>query len=113
MNIWDKLLKVNVKDKDYFKKEFYNYIEEIKKDDFILKIGEIENKNYYIITEENRMNSYFIHIVPKQIYILFKEMQKKTPNQFLGYTVLVKQYNNKDLRISCFGVECHKLSKFD
>ena len=57
------------------------------------------------------MNSYFIHIVPKQVYALFKEMQEKAPNSVLGFSVLAGKYKSRDVRVSCFGIECSLLGK--
>ena len=57
------------------------------------------------------MNSYFLHIVPKEVYNLFKEMQIKAKNQFLGFSVLVGRFNDKDVRVNCFGVKCNLLGK--
>jgi len=32
-------------------------------------------------------------------------------NQFLGFSVVAGKYKNKDVRVSCFGVECGKLGR--
>jgi len=111
MNIWDKLSEVDIKNKERFQKLFSEMIAKIQKNKFPIKIGEIEKEDYYIVVEENRANSYFVHIVPKQVYGLFKEMQKEAPYQFLGFSVVAGKYNNKDVRISCFGVQCSLLGK--
>jgi len=69
----------------------------------------IEKGDYFIIVESNRMNSYFVHIVPNQTYELFKEMQKT--DQFLGFSVVAGKYKRKDVSVSCFGVDCSTLGK--
>ena len=78
---------------------------------FELIIGEKEYSNYYIIIGGNRLNSYFVHVVPKQAYDLFKKMQERIKNQMLCFTVLAGKHNNKDVRVSCFGVEYGLLGK--
>jgi len=111
MKIWDKLLEVGIDNKERYEKIFSETIEKIRNNDFPIKIGELEREDYYIVTEESRMDSLFIHIVPKQVYNLFKEMQKLAPNEFLGFSILIGKYGEKDIRVSCFGVECSVLGK--
>ena len=111
MNIWDKLLEVDIENKERFQALFYEIVNRIPKNTFPLTLGEREEKDHFIIIEENRMNSYFIHIVPKQVYTLFKEMQASAPGQFLGFSVVAGKYNNRDVRVSCFGVPCQHLAK--
>ena len=75
------------------------------------KIGELEKGDHYLAIEDNRMDCYFVHIVPKEVYKLFKELQTKAPQQFLGFSVVVGKHNNKEVRVSCFGVQCSLLGR--
>ncbi len=111
MKIWDKLSQVNIDNKEKYQNVFIDVVKKIQNNDFQLTIGETNKGDYKIVIEENRMNSYFIHIVPKQVYELFKEMQKKAPNEILGFSVLAGKHNEKDIRVSCFGVQCNLLGK--
>ena len=111
MNIWDKLSQVNITDKERFQSLFSETVKKVQNNEFTLVHGETEKEGYYIVIEESRMNSYFVHIVPKQVYSLFKEMQTTAPQQFLGFSVLAGKHNNKDVRVSCFGVKCSLLGK--
>ena len=111
MKIWDKLSKVNIDNKEKYQKVFVDTVKKIQNDDFPLNIGEIEKEDYTISIEENRKDSYFVHIVPKQVYELFKEMQEKAPNEILGFSVLAGKCKGKDIRVSCFGVQCNLLGK--
>ncbi len=110
MDIWNRLAQINIKNKKRFQNLFSEIVSEFQAGKFNLTIGEIENTDYFTVIEDNRMDSYFIHIVPKEIYGLFKEMQK-IPNSFLGFSVLAGSHNNKDVRVSCFGVQCSLLGK--
>jgi len=65
-----------------------------------------------VIVETNRLRSYFVHIVPEESYNLFKEISQKAPQQFLGFSVFVKKYHDKDVRVSCFGIPCSLLVSF-
>ena len=111
MSIWTKLSQVNLENKEKFQKVFAETVKKIQNNTFSLNIGEVENDDYYIVVEENRMNSCFVHVVPKQVYALFKEMQQKAPNEMLGFSVLAGKKNGKDVRVSCFGVQCNLLGK--
>lgn len=107
MNIWDKLLEVDVKNKEKFVKIFSDVVKMIGEGIFDFK--EKKEDNYSIVIEENRVGSYFVHIVPDEVLELFKEMKKI--EGFLGFSVLAGKYKNKDVRVSCFGIECNKLGK--
>ena len=85
--IWDKLLQMNVNNKEKYQKIFSEIVEKVKNDNFPLLVGHIEKEHYYLVVEE-KAGSYFIHIVPKQAYNLFKEMQENIPNAFLGFSAL-------------------------
>lgn len=111
MDIWDKILAARVKDKEKYTKLFPEIIEYVlfKKQDFD---DNVEDKDfYYLVTEENRANSIFVHIVPKELMSLFREIQIKAPNEFLGYSVLIGRRKNREVRVSCFGVPCSILAK--
>lgn len=111
MNIWNKLLQTNITNKERFENIFLETVENVQAGKFDLKIGERENSDHFVVVEENRFESYFIHIVPKEIYKLFKEIQAKAQNDFLGFSVLAGNRNNKPIRVSCFGVQCGLLGK--
>lgn len=111
MKVWDKLSEVDIDNKELFQNLFSEIVAKIQRRKFELKVGETEKENYHLIIEENRMNSYFVHIVPKQAYSLFREIQKQAPNQFLGFSVVAGKHGNKDVRVSCFGIQCNLLGK--
>ncbi|MBD3259855.1 hypothetical protein GF371_04475 [Candidatus Woesearchaeota archaeon] len=111
MKIWDKLSQVNVENKERYMRIYSEIVKKVQNNEFSLDVGETEKDEHFIVVEDNRMNSYFVHIVPKQLYNLFKEMQEKAPNQILGFSVMVGKHNNKDVRVSCFGVQCNLLGK--
>lgn len=97
--------------KEKYQRVFAEVVKKIQKNDFPLNIGEINEGDYTIVIEDNRMNSYFVHVVPKQVYNLFKEMQEKAPNEILGFSILAGRYNEREIRVSCFGVQCNLLGK--
>jgi len=110
-NIWDKLGKTNIKQKEKFAKIFADLVKDIRLDNYNFSANTVDKGDYFIIHEENRQNSFFISIVPKEVYPLFKEMQEKAPNQFLGFSVLCGKKQEKDIRVTCFGVPCSLLAK--
>ena len=111
MDIWDQILKTRVKDIERFANLFPQVIDYIlfKKKEFR---DDMEDKqDYLLITEENRANCVFVHVVPKELMSLFRQMQIQSPNDFYGYSVLAGRRDGKDLRITCFGVPCSILYK--
>ena len=111
MNFWkNELSELNVKNKAKYQKLFSQLVSRVQNNRFSVNPGVKEYKEHYVITEENRLNSYFVHIVPKEAFYIFKEMIKQ-PDIFLGFSVLAGKYNDKDIRVSCFGVKCDLLGK--
>jgi len=111
MSIWNRLSQVNISNKERFQALFSEIVNRIQNNEINLKPSEIENEDHYLVIEENRKDSYFVHIVPKEIYRLFNEMQESAPNEFLGFSVVAGRFNSKDVRVSCFGVQCNLLGK--
>ena len=103
MTIFEKLEKVNIKNKERYLELFRDLIKQIKSGNYGFK--DKEGEDYFIINEK-RMDSNFVHGVPRELIDLFNEMKEKAPNEFLGFTVLI---NN--VRVSCFGIPCSVLSK--
>ena len=102
--MWEKLGKVNVKNREKYIKLFRDLIDNLKSGDYNFK--NYDGGDYYIINEENRKSSKFVHIVPKELINLFNEMKEKAPDEFLGFSVLIN-----DVRVSCFGIPCSELTK--
>ncbi len=110
-NIWQELEKINIKDKERFAKIFAKLVKDIRSNNYNFPTKIIDKGEYFIVNEENRQNSFFITIVPKEAYSLFKEMQEKAPDEFLGFSVLCGKKQEKDIRVTCFGIPCSILAK--
>src|SRR3989344_4107094 len=108
---WNELSKLNINNKDKFVNIFRKVLDKINEGVFNFKESKIEKNDYYIIVEEDRLNSYFVHIVPKEAYSLFNKMKIEQPSSILGFSVLVGKYNNREVRVSCFSIPCDLLSK--
>ena len=102
--MWEKLEKVNIKNKERYIQLFKDLISKLKSGSYNFKNN--DGGDYYIINEENRKGSKFVHIVPKELMNLFNEMKEKVPDEFLGFTILIN-----DIRVSCFGIPCSELTK--
>ena len=109
--IWKRLSELDVDNKEKFVEIFASLVREIQDGKFNFNDNKVEKEDYYLIVEEGRLNSYFIHVVPKQAYGLFEEMKSVAPNEFLGFSVLVGKHKGIDVRASCFGVSCNELTK--
>ena len=106
MNIWDELGKTQVNNAEKYAQIFAKVVSEAKVNRYRFHSEMKDYGDYTIVCEDNRANSYFIHIVPKEVMSLFRKMQINCPNEFLGFSVLCGKKDGKDLRVSCFGVNC-------
>jgi len=97
---WQALEKVDIQNKEIYVQAFAKLIKEIKEEIFDFKDKEADN--YFIINKNN-----IVYVVPKEIINLFNQMVEESPNEFLGFTVLVKD----NIRASCFGVPCTECSR--
>jgi len=100
--------RINVNDKKMCLEIFKKLMKKIKSGDFDYKDTQTEN---YLIINEDRLNSHFIHVVPKKLESFFNEIKGKNQNSFLGFTVLVGRNLDKDVRLSCFGIPCSELTR--
>ncbi len=73
---------------------------------YVFSEGVKEKGKCYVISESGRKGSLFVHVVPKDLIRLFREAQKKAPDEFLGFSVLAGKHNGMDVRVSCFGIPC-------
>jgi hypothetical protein len=110
-SLWNKLEKKKLKNKEKIINAFLQLVEQVTSKQYNFQEGEFKSKDYYIVNEYGRLNSYFVHVVPKQFYKIFKELRKKEPHAFLGFSMLCGKYNDKDIRVSCFGVPSTDLIK--
>ncbi|GBE19572.1 hypothetical protein BMS3Abin17_00296 [archaeon BMS3Abin17] len=101
--MWKKLEEVDIKNKEKYLEFFKNLIKQIEADKYDFKD---KGGDDYKIINEKKHNENFVHIVPKELTNLFNEMKEKTPDEFLGFTILINK-----TRVSCFGIPCHILSK--
>ena len=111
MKIWDELLGKDIEDKEKYVKIFSKLVDEVKKNPKeYIKDEVIEKEDYYLVMEENREKSCFVHVVPKELFMFFNDMRKKVKG-ILGFSVLVANVEGKEVRVSCFGVDCSHLGK--
>lgn len=112
MKVWDKISQLSIENPHRFKSCFQNIVQQIQEDIFDLTVREKKEKEFFLIVENNRLNSYFVHIVPFEAYDLLKEIARTAPQQFLGFSIFIKKYEDKDIRVSCFGIPCSLLTNF-
>lgn len=102
--VWDKLEKIKIKNKKKSIEAFLKIVKDVQTNVYNFQAGEIKEKDYVIVHETNRMDSFFIHVVPKETYKIFKDLQKKEPQSFLGFSILAGKLGDRDVRVSCFGI---------
>lgn len=108
--IWDKIEKIKIKNKKKSIDVFMKIIKDVQTNVYNFQAGEIKEKDYTIVHETNRMDSFFIHVVPKEAYKIFKNLQKKEPQSFLGFSILAGKIGDRDVRVSCFGIPTNDLT---
>jgi len=113
MNQWERLSSTHLEEKEEkkFQRLFVQTVKKLQTEGLKWGAGEHERKGYFLVVEENRAGGWFVHIVPAQLRTLFEEMNQKSPNAFLGFSVLAGEHEGKPLRASCFGVKCDLLAK--
>jgi len=107
MKITD-LQDIKINNRLVYIRAFKEIMDKIRTDQFNYEDG--ENEKYFVINEE-RLNSHFVHIVPKELINVFNKVRKDNPSEFLGFSVLVRELKDKEVRLSCFGIPCAELTK--
>jgi len=100
-------IKFSKEEKDRYIQVFKETLEKIKLNSIDLTQKKTKHKDYYLIIEPDRLNSIFVHIVPLSLYDLFNSLKENLKDQFLGFSILVKD----NTRLSCFGIPCSELTK--
>ncbi len=111
-NIW-KTVEVEaakIEDKEKYKKLFAELVGKLQ-DRKLEFEKEIDYKGDHYIIFDERLGGYFVHLVPEDLYILFRRIQKDKPNSILGFSILCGRHKGKDLRATCFGIPCSDLAK--
>ncbi len=111
VNLWDELSTLKVKNEEKYAKIFAKIVNDAK----LYRYEWHENMKMYddyaIMCEQDRADSSFIHLIPKEAMPLFRKMLINHPNEFLGFSVLCGKIKGQDLRVTCFGVHCNILGK--
>jgi hypothetical protein len=98
----EELQKVVLEDTTIYINAFKELMKKITFDEF--RFMDEEHDEYFIINE-TRLDSQFVHIVPRELKELFDRLKEENPDDFLGFTVKIKK-----ARLSCFGVPCQDLT---
>lgn len=111
MKVWDKVSQVEIKSKDECINAFLEIVKLAQKGKYKFEEGHRDKGKYYIVNESNRGGSSFVHVVPKEVYKNFLELQKKLGDTFLGFSILCGKNGDKDLRVSCFAISTNDLTR--
>ena len=110
-NLWGRLEESRIKKgKEEYLDLFQNMFSNILHRRIEIKEGVVE-KDFYNLVIEKWPDCFFINIVPKELYELFREFKVKMPYTITGFTVLCRKSEGRDIRLSCFGVDCGSLGK--
>ena len=64
---------------------------------------------YKLVTEAQRKDAIYVHIVPMELYNLFRKWQKTHMYTFEGKSILLGRRNEKELRVTFYGVDLEQL----
>ena len=111
LDLWNKARDVKIKNKKDSLEAFVKIVNEVERKKYSFKEGIVSKGSYYIVNEEVRNGSSFVHIVPKEAYPIFSEIMQKMPNVILGFSILCGKNRMRDLRVSCFGISSSEVTK--
>jgi hypothetical protein len=109
--IWQKLEKIQIKNKKESIEAFMKILKQVESGKYKFEEGSENNGKYFVVNEVNRQGSNFVHIVPNEAFEIFEQMRKSMPNSFLGFSILCGKIGNKDVRVSCFAVPTSDITR--
>jgi hypothetical protein len=110
-SMWRKLEAVKVSDPNLCIDAFVRIVRELENGSYAIQEGEKDMGKYFVIHEPDRKGSIFVHIVPKEAYAVFKEMQREMPDSFLGFSILCGKIGKKEVRASCFAIPTNEITR--
>jgi len=95
---------LNIKNPEILADAFSKLVQDIQFSEEEIR-DDVEDKgDYFIVMEENRAGSHFVHIVPKELYDEFRVLQTKRPQDLVGSAILVGRKNGKEIYATIFGI---------
>ncbi len=111
ISIWEKARTIKIKNKEKIIRNFLKIVKDVKEKKYKFKKGDVEMNGFWLVNEENRNGSSFIHIVPKESYETFNEIKRRMPEMILGFSILCGKNKNKSLKVSCYGIPIADINK--
>ena len=99
----EELEEIQIENQEKYINLFKELINQVKED--ALNRTFFEEQECKLIEFETKGEN-IIYLVPNPILTLFNKLRKKYVDEYLGFSVLIK-----DIRVSCFGISCDKLGK--
>ncbi len=95
---------LNIKNPEILADAFTKVVQDLQFSEEDIR-DDVEDKgDYFIVMEENRAGSHFVHIVPKELYDEFQVLQAKRPHDLVGSAILVGRKNGKEIYATIFGI---------
>jgi hypothetical protein len=72
----------------------------------------IEDKDTFWLVTEERLGSFYIHLIPKELWPLFRQAQIKEPQEqklLEENSFLLRQFRRADVRLICYGIPKSKI----
>ena len=108
MSIFDRLFELRIANKEKYAELFRNTVESVRKGTFNFSQREVVGDGHRMIQDESGSGNCFVYIVPNEAWNLFQEMKNNVGEQPLGFSVLAGKFNEREVRVCCFGIECNR-----
>ena len=111
MTIWQTLLGLELGYAD----QYFESIKEVA--DFIRHRQEyfedkVEDRDTYWLVTEDRLGSFYVHFIPKELWPIFRQAQIKEPQEqklLEENSFLLRQFRRADVRFIVYGVPKSKI----
>jgi len=109
--IWQRLASLKISGKDECIQAFVRIMREVENGSYAMQLGDQDRGSYFVVHEQQRQGSMFVHVVPKEAYKTFQDMRRQMPDSFLGFSVLCGKIAGRPVRVSCFAVPTSDITR--
>lgn len=109
--MWQRVESSKILDRQACIDAFISIMRELENGSYAIEPGERDMGKYFVVHEPDRQGSVFLHVVPKEAYKIFKEMQRAMPTSFLGFSVLCGKVAGRPVRVSCFAIPTSEITR--
>jgi hypothetical protein len=111
MTIWQTLLGIELSYADQYLSSIKDVADFIRhrQEDFS---EQIEDRDGFKLVTEERLGSFYIHLIPTELFPIFRQAQIKEPWEqklLAENSVVLRQYKRAEVRLICYGIPKSKI----